>query len=78
LAVVESIDIVMSFTMRAFIEDLIDMAEELSFLKRLRVDRVSFDSMSGSLGSAILASCGEEGFSTVDPELKMATKVLFS
>ena len=54
------------------------MAEKLSCLKRLRVDRVSFDSISGEPRLSDLASCGEEGFSTVDPELKMATKVLFS
>ena len=54
------------------------MAEKLSCLKRLRVDRVSFDSISGEPRLSDLASCGEEGFSTVDPELKMATKISHS
>jgi hypothetical protein len=54
------------------------MVEELSCLKRLRADRVSFDSVSGEPRLCILASCGEQGFSTVDLELRMATKVSFS
>jgi hypothetical protein len=58
------------------------MAEELSCLKVLRVDKVSFDSMSGEprLGNfGELWGTGQgQVFSTRGPKPKMSTKVSIS